>query len=162
MILIYIYAALGLLIVVCYRWRKNQERNQAAPLAEVPTVTPRYSYDVTLVAAAMLIDENEDRHWLHEGIEASECDDFFFDDDNWMTDPLRSYMPGNIYYNDYIGSPGATCICSGSDWITDPTCSYMYGNIYHSDDMFSSTSGIDSSIDTWSDTSTSISSTDDW
>jgi hypothetical protein len=50
------------------------------------------------------------------------------DDSDWITDPLYSYLPGNIYHQD-----DCFLSCSGSDWMTDPACSYMPGNIYYDD-----------------------------
>lgn len=83
----------------------------------------------------------------------------FLGDEDWITDPAYSYMPGNIFYHD--SSQHFDCSCSGSDWMTDPCCSYMSGNIYHHDDT--SFSGSSSSMfnDDWHTTSSTCSSFDD-
>lgn len=77
---------------------------------------------------------------------------------DWMTDPSRSYLPGNSYYQD--DSTPSSCPCTGSDWMTDPCCSYLPGNIYH-DAHFGSRGSSLLHDDAWSSSSTS-SFSDSW
>lgn len=86
--------------------------------------------------------------------------DFSSDSPDYFTDPLYSWMPGNIFHTDDASGTS----CSGSDWMTDPTCSFMEGNIFHEDNFSTSISTDDSwSTSSFSDDSSSSSSSfDDW
>ncbi|MDY0300862.1 MAG: hypothetical protein RBQ99_04655 [Trichlorobacter sp.] len=86
--------------------------------------------------------------------------------DDWITDPVYSYIPGNIYHQwgtSVTGMGSSTsflssgCDLGSSDWITDPCCFYMLGNIFHdsfgTDDINSGFDDSFSSFDSFSSTS---------
>ncbi|MDR1850222.1 MAG: hypothetical protein LBQ75_09290 [Zoogloeaceae bacterium] len=81
-------------------------------------------------------------------------------DDDWMTNPAYSHMPGNIHHFDdsfssssFSDDSFSSFSSSSSDWMTDPSYSFMSGNIFHHDDSFSSSSFSDDSFSSFSSSS---------
>ena len=65
-------------------------------------------------------------------------------DDDWLTNPVYSFYPGNIFHHD--DTPMCGCGAgTDSDWMTDPTCSHLPKNIYHEDQFGCSPSITDDS-----------------
>ena len=55
---------------------------------------------------------------------------------DYVTDPVYSYMPGNIHHNDYIHDPSYSYMPENiynNDSVTNPDYSYMPGNISNND-----------------------------
>lgn len=161
-----VYALIGLLVLVFWRLRKRDDTHTVPQTDGMPGSGFR-SAAIPLAAAAAMAAAAAGNSHAHAGNSNHEFHDSD-DDDDWITDPLYSHMPGNIYHHD---DTGIGCGHDSSDWMTDPSCSWMSGNIYHHDDAFDSSSGIGSSDDSWSSTSSfddswsssgGISHDDDW
>ena len=69
------------------------------------------------------------------GSNESGTDDDLWDD--YLTDPSKSYLPGNIYHQDddyFLNTSSNDLISTFTDDMLDPSKDYLPYNIYHHDD----------------------------